>query len=206
MIQRTSVLSKVVCVFIFVLALASMGYAQNYVTLVSNDLSSNRYNGMPSDRLQVVLFYDGQRSANTTITITCLHPVLRVIEEITITDLPKFTSEITTKEYDMNGFYPYCIEIDGVVPDGSVDGVAVGFYWKNASGRYKIYRSNHEPSEEGITSSQFIGAWPYGGVSTSYLRARMPYVTDGNGQIQAAAAIMGAKVFPDGLYYTGYVF
>ena len=158
------------------------------------NLTSNRFSALPNETLQIVLFYDGAGTATIEFRYQRndgSHGWLR------LNQIPKYTTKIETHEYDLNG----CqltgeVNVIGVQPDGVVDGLAVGLYWRSASGNYHL----HQSTSVAVSSpSDYVGAWPMA-LSDASFQQRMPQVTDGNGRAQARAAIMGAKLLRNGSY------
>ena len=108
-------------------------------TYLSDDLSSNRFSRLPANRLQLVLFYDGRGEA--TFGFEYKDPS-GTVGWINVPGVPPF-DRIMTKEYDLRG----CtltgnFVVEGVVPNGVVDGLAFGLMWCDGDQHYHILRSN----------------------------------------------------------------
>lgn len=161
--------------------------------LTTDNLSSNRGNGMPADTLQLVLFYDGQGTATFSF---------EYLDSSggrgwsSVTGIPKFDRQIVTKQYAMNGCTPTGnFTVSEVVADGAVDGLGFGILWRDVKSCYHVLRSNSPVLSPG---ANFVGAWPLGGMSNTVFAARAPQLTDGFAQETALAVLSGAKLLGNG--------
>ncbi|MCA9655109.1 MAG: hypothetical protein H6712_26620 [Myxococcales bacterium] len=162
-------------------------------TYLSDDLSSNRFSRLPANRLQLVLFYDGRGEA--TFGFEYKDPS-GTVGWINVPGVPPF-DRIMTKEYDLRG----CtltgnFVVEGVVPNGVVDGLAFGLMWRDGDQHYHILRSN---APQPIKTASFVGAWPLG-MNHSTFASRAPQLTDWCARETAFAVICGAKLLLDGKY------
>ncbi|MCX4244787.1 hypothetical protein [Paraliomyxa miuraensis] len=162
-------------------------------TLLGDDLTSNRFSGLPANRLQIVLFYDGQGEA--TFGFEYKDPS-GTVGWINIPGIPTF-NRIITKEYDLRG----CtltgnFVVEGAVPNGVVDGLAFGLLWRDDQQGYHILRSN---APHTVTTAPFVSAWPLG-MNHSTFASRAPQLTDWCARETAFAVVSGAKLLPSGKY------
>lgn len=161
---------------------------------VSDDLRSNRSSGLPASTLQIVLFYDGKS------TVTFLFETRDGSGNLSWTSvraIPKFDTQIVTKEYTIEGCTPTGnFVVEGATPDGVVDGLAFGLFWRDGKNGYHILRSN---SDAVSTVAPYVSAWPLGMNSTVFA-TRAPQVTDGFSRETALAVISGAKLLASGKY------
>ena len=160
----------------------------------SANLSSNRSSALKSNTLQLVLFYDGSgRAVFSFETVDAAGNLTWT----TVKDIPKFDTQILTAEYRIEGSTPTGnFVVQYATPDGMVDGLAFGLFWRDARGVYHILRSN---SAQTGTVANFVSAWPLGMGSTVFA-TRAPQVTDGYAQETALAVISGARLLPNGKY------
>jgi len=86
------------------------------------------------------------------------------------------------------------IEIAGVEPDGMIDGLAIGMFYKDAEGYYCLDRSD-DPTPHQRT--QHVGIWPLWFHDDTFF-AQVPQVTDGHGRKQAQISLMGAEYLGNG--------
>jgi hypothetical protein len=164
---------------------------------LGNDLTSNRFNALPHETLQIVTFYDGSTSAGPTLSIEVADVTTGVTTTITVGPLSNFASQIDTFEFNLNGHAPTChFEVNGVVPNGVIDGLAFGLFWKDGSGNYHVVKSQ----SVGFGGSHFVGAWP-AAMSDSALAARTPQITDGKARQQAHMTIFGTAYMQNGPHF-----
>jgi hypothetical protein len=189
-------------------------------TPLGQDLSSNRWDSLPADTLQVVVFYDGFTTGETILAIEVRDddsdsdsdsdsdgnrpaktPESKPASEwIVLHGFPKFDTQISSQEYALNGWVPTGrFVVDGVAPDGVIDGVAFGLFWKDSTGRYYLLKSNDDGDTFG---ADFVCGWPLG-MSDAQLEERTPQITDPKARGMAKAIICGAKLLPDGAYSPG---
>lgn len=158
----------------------------------SDDLSSNRYSALPANTLQVIAFYDGKGTCALSFETV---DASGASSWTTIKDITKFDTRIITREYSIEGCTPTGnFVVEGVVADGVVDGLAFGFFWRDARSCYHILRSN---SSVGSTAANFVSAWPLG-MNNTVFAPRVPQVTDGYARETALAVISGAKLLANG--------
>lgn len=162
-------------------------------TYVTDNLTSNRFSGLPADRLQIVLFYDGIGEA----TFACEYEEPGGTKGwIKIGNIPPF-SKIVTKEYKLAG----CtltgnFIVEGVKPNGVVDGLAFGLMWRDAKHNFHVLRSN---SSTPVRTASFVSAWPLG-MNNGVFNSRAPQLTHWCSRETAFAIISGAKLLLNGKY------
>ena len=116
---------------------------------------------------------------------------------IWIKGLRKFDRVIETREYALNGTVPAGkFQVRGVVPDGVIDGIAFGLFWKDSVGKYHMLKSNYKRPSEG---ARFVCGWPLG-MNDALLKERTPQITDPFGRATAKMTICGARLLPEGRY------
>ena len=189
-------------VAVLLLLLSSWSWdAYGQPVFLGEDLSSNRRNALPPDTMQVVIFYDGAgTSADLTIELEkpAEPPELRDPWYVTITGLRKFNRVIETREYALGGYQPTGhFFIEGAVPDGVIDGVAFGVYWKNRAGNYHVLKSN---DNRPAPTARFVCGWPLA-MSPETFAKRTPQISNAGGRQSAQMAICGAKLLDNGWYF-----
>lgn len=161
---------------------------------ITENLTSNRYNGLPCDTLQIVAFYDG---TPVGAQLDIGYQTYGYSGWITVGGIPNFGTKIVTLEYDLNGATPTgAFQISGVVANGVIDGVAFGLFWRDAQCNYHMLKSN---SNVLLSGANFVGAWP-AGMSNSTFGSRTPQLTDSFARETAFATILGAKLLGNGTY------
>ena len=162
------------------------------ITFQTENLSSNRSSALPNGTLQLVAFYDGSGVASLSFETQDTNGA---VSWTTVKDIPKFSTQIVTKQYTIKGEVPTGnFVIEGARADGVVDGVAFGLFWRDLSGGYHILRSNGVAKG---TIADFVSAWPLG-MNSAVFAPRVPQITDGYAQETALAVISGAKLLPTG--------
>jgi len=151
-------------------------------------LTDNRRNELPNETLQVVLFYDGDNDSDPTLTIKMGNAELLIGADSPGGPISAFGEQIETREYRTAG----CSTVDGfrvngVVPDGVIDGLAYGALFKDASGNYSMFKSN-----ETSNAATFVGMWPLG-MTDEVFAARTPQLEDPSRQ-SAEGIIWGAAL------------
>ena len=197
------------------LALSAASLASAQPVVLGEDLTSNRFDALPADRAQVVVFYDGAETGEAALGIEFqerpdIASLGGLISPGGVTQPPrvwvwirglrKFDNVIETREYQLNGWQPTGrFKVVKVTPDGVVDGVAFGVFWKDAAGHYRALQSS-----DGIPTidARFVCGWPLG-VNDATFASRTPQITDSFGRAQAKMAICGAKLLDNGLYRIG---
>lgn len=164
----------------------------NAPVFVTDNLNSNRNNALPAETLQLVVFYDGAGLA--TLSFECVDNSGN-LSWTQLSGIHKWYQRIHTAEYTIQGCTPTGnFQVQGVVPDGVVDGLAFGLMWKDVNGDYHILRSNgHTPSQSAI----FAGAWPLS-MDTALFDRHAKQVTDIVARGTAFALICGARLLPNG--------
>jgi hypothetical protein len=198
--MRKEQIKKQLCVLavFLLLGIGSMSYAIPY--FVTEDLSSNRYNQLSLDTLQVVIFYDGYTYNNPRLEIELYNATLNSYYYITVSNIDKFTTEIETRQYHLDGYQPTGnIRVFGVVGDGAIDGLACGLFWKNSAGDYYVAKSRSYPPFNSNPGANFVGAWPIG-YSSAWFASALTQITDNYGKEQATMAIYGAQLLDNGVY------
>lgn len=166
--------------------------------LVSHDLSSNRGQSLPIGTLQVVTFYDGATSRRPTLRIEYAG-AQDGAGWIDITGIHASTSNdgrLDTFEYDLGDAAPTGrFEIAGIVPNGVIDGLAFGLFWRDAEGFHALRSTAPDP----LPYASFVGAWPIA-LSDKWFALRTPQLTTGHARQQAKMAIFGAEYLDNGAY------
>jgi len=166
---------------------------------VGADLSPDRGNALSPGTLQVTVFYDGDIEAQPTIEFFCENDDGEeyglVVSGIVRSGQFSHERTITTAEYELGA----CrltgeILVEGVVPDGVIDGVAIGVFLKDQDGLYCIDRTQ---STTPSSRTAYVGLWPLGfGPETFNLQ--VPQITNGPGRSQARVSLMGAELVGNG--------
>lgn len=166
--------------------------------------ASNRGGNLPVGTMQLAAFYDGQQAA----------PGLPVTLELELQDaqrgsagwlrvggdrpggqITKFDSGISTWSFELGSCHlTGRVRVAGVVPDGVIDGLAIGLLHREPSG-WRLLRSVHAEGEPGELA--FVGLWPVG-MDPSTWGARAPQITDGHGMQQLIGMLTGAAYLPSG--------
>jgi hypothetical protein len=170
-------------------------------------LTSNVSSGIPNNTLQVVATYDGDPSPDLALCIQYEDYNTGVQDWITIDASHPFPigdlgTKFSTYEYDlMNNFPTGRFVVRGVIPNGVVDGIVFGIFWRDNVGGYHMLKSN---SDQANTTNDFFGIWPIGFASSAIWAARATGCAgDGNCLIQAQSTLLGAKLLGDGFYSIG---
>ena len=163
-----------------------------YLLPFKDDLTSNRFDGLPANRLQVALFYDGEPATLATLKIQVLDTISGSLAWLSL-QATVFSDRVATGEFDMNGIEPTGVfHVDGVVPNGVVDGLAFGILYKDSNRRYHHVQSG---TNDGSSRTMHVGAWPLAGTLI------MPQVSDANGRAQARTVLFGARLMENGCHY-----
>ena len=190
-------------------AISAKAPAASGVTLLDEALTSDRFLGLPAGTLQVTLAYDGDvvgfgpslniqfRDPNSGNI--CWHLIDSAYDT---TPISAFGTKIHTYEFDISTYEPTgLVVVDGVVANGSVDGLAFGLFWKNASAGYRMLKSNMRVA---VPTTNYFGAWPIA-MDYATFQARTTQLgscTDGElCRRGAQAALWGAQLLPDGIYH-----
>ena len=161
---------------------------------VTEDLTSNRYNGLPANTLQVVAFHTGSGTAQLKVEA---YDSQLGCNSWLVLDAPRFTTKIATGEYDITGLtLTGRVKIENIVYDGAVDGLAFSLFWRDASSRYHLVRSNDSQALSGAT---YISIWPLGMYDAQFL-GMTPQLTDAFARQAARASIYGAKLMTEGTH------
>jgi len=161
----------------------------------SNQLVGNRFNSLPSETLQVVVFYDGTANDEVLFEIELDGGSwIRIGGENPGGPIEIFGSRIETRQYQLFDCAPTGrTKISGVLDNGVVDGLAWGTLWKDQDGGYTIDRST-APGEQAM----LVGMWPLG-MSAQTFKDRLVEM-DGFGRESAQTIIWGAALLPNGHY------
>ncbi|MHC4990436.1 MAG: hypothetical protein ACYTJ0_08325 [Planctomycetota bacterium] len=165
---------------------------------VSADLSSNRWDGLSPGTLQVVVYYDGDESGGPALRVGYTTPSG---EDgwIDVGGIHCSTSDdgrIDTFEYDLRGCAPNGrFEVRGVRPNGVIDGMAFGLFWRDDRGVHVLRSTAPEPSSR----ARLVGAWPLALGDRSFA-TRTPQLTHGYARRQARMTIAGAELLDNGRY------
>ncbi len=157
--------------------------------------TSDRFGALPNDTMQLVAYYDGNGTAEFDIHLT--NPVTHACCIITVAGIPN--SPFTVQEYVMNGFVPTGkFTIRNVVPNGVIDGIAFGLYWRDTAGaRWKLQSRS---SATAIGTPNFVGMWPYGWSDAVFDAAMPASVNDAFKRQQARVTLSGAQVLGNGVW------
>lgn len=170
-----------------------------------NCFTPDRSGALPADTLQVVAFYDGDGVASLDIHL--IDPITGDCCVLTVGGL--VNTIISTDEYYTYGYVPTGVfDISGVVPNGSVDGVAFGLYWRDTAGVRWLLRSR---TIGGAASGpNFVGGWPLALDETNW-DGRMPQLAFPNAcysssydafvaRRQAQMTVSGAQLLGNGTW------
>jgi len=165
----------------------------------SEKLQSNRGNRMQPGTLQVAVYYDG--AGSPSLSFHCDHPDMGMLP-LTISDIQRsgqigHEKEIALGEFTLGDcqLNPKVV-VNGVQPDGAIDGIAFGIFFKDQEQRYCMYRSRAPQAER---HSAFVGAWPLGFSSDTFTK-QVNSELDGFGRNQLQTALMGAEFLSNGTY------
>lgn len=168
------------------------------ISHTGNAWDSNRYNRMPGGTLQVVGFYDGNGNG-VQLGIQLAAPDgskgwIRVGGNHPGGTIDNFGSGIESRQYrigrcTLTGLF----EVQGVVNNGVIDGLAFGIHARYADNTFRVLRSVGAPK----SGADFVGAWPLG-MDTNLFNQRASEITDGIARSQAWAALYGAQLLPNG--------
>ena len=163
-------------------------------TFRGTDFDSNRFGAIPPDTLYVAVFYDGAGSARVGIEVMCSTGP----QWIRSRPITGFSIDgVATASYDLDGCEPSGrVEIRNVVPNGVVDGLAMGMAWVDGADDWHILKTNGSRSGQHI-----VGLWPLGGGSSdTWLAANSPGITNPSGQELLRTIMPGAVLLDNGIY------
>ncbi len=168
------------------------------ISFTGEALDSNRYNRLAAGTLQVAAWYDG-RAGKPTLAIQVAAPngqkgFIRIGAGFPGGGIEDFGRGIETRQYrigqcKLTGLF----EVQGVVPNGVIDGIAFGIHARYADNTFRMLRSVGKPN----TRSDFVAAWP-AGMDTNLFIQRTPQVPDNIARSQAWAALFGAQLLLNG--------
>lgn len=167
---------------------------------VQRCFTPDRFGNLPPDRMQVVAAYDGNGTA-ATLDIHLWHPVTRNCAVLHVDGLN--ANDILTEEYQMHGYEPTgVVEVNGVSPNGVIDGVAFGLYFRNTAGDRSVLRSAAPGLAAGTPN--FAGGWPVAWGQTLW-DSKMTALTgttydDFVARRQAQITLAGAQFLPNGVH------
>lgn len=166
------------------------------VEYLGNDFTSNRGNALPLGRLQVVLFYDGDGASSPELTVGVgVDQHIRIGGDNAGGPIHSFGHTIETREYALYDCVPNGLfTVAGVVPNGVIDGLAFGLFWRDANGHFTLLKSNAVATASG---ANFVGMWPLGSSRESFTE-RTPQITDNFARETARATIIGAALIDNG--------
>ncbi len=168
------------------------------ISHTGNAWASNRYNRMPAGTLQVAGFYDGNGNG-VKLAIQLVAPngakgFIHVGANRPGGPIDNFGTGIESRQYRIGGCkLTGLFEVQGVAPNGMVDGLAFGVHARYADNTFRVLRSIGRPSNR----ADFVGAWPLG-MDTNLFNQRASEITDGIARSQAWAALYGAQLMPNG--------
>ncbi len=166
---------------------------------LTNALTSNRFNGMPNNTLQVTASYDGIPGSQQ-LDLEFRHALTGQTIWVTMPPILDRSIVINTFEFDLCDWVPSCrCRISGVVPNGSVDGIAFGMYWKDKDGYYDL---RHSRSDGLASISPFEGAWPitYTDATWAFLTPQLAGCVNDTCRQQARIMLYGSELLLDGVY------
>jgi hypothetical protein len=164
-----------------------------YLPAITEDLTSNRFNALPVGTLQLTAFYDGNLEADLGLQ---LKDTTTGENSWILVHVPPF-SQIPTWEFDILGKEVTGVyHVGGVVPNGVVDGLAFGIFWRDDDGNYHHHQSSNAQLEDVAT---YASAWPLG-INDTLFAQRTPQLSDGFSREQARMMLYGAKLLPNGCY------
>lgn len=127
---------------------ASIGLCPTPVMTFTPD----RFGALPPDRLQVVAVLDG--NGQSDVIIELWNPATLQTCDLIITTPP--AGAIFAQEYQLNGFEPTgTVQLLGLNPNGGLDGVALGMYFRDMNGDRCLMRT-----DDAATGPTFAGGWP----------------------------------------------
>ncbi|MFN8491542.1 MAG: S8 family serine peptidase [Caldilineaceae bacterium] len=172
----------------------------------TQNLTADTNDALPNNTVQVAIWYDGVINASlpTLVQIEYRNPATGSLSWLTIGNasdpggaIHRFDQRIDTREYNLGA----CtltgkVQISNVTADGTIDGVALGIYSKDSSGRYRLL---HSQSTTLNTISDYVGSWRIP-VTDAVLTARTSQVTNSSAREQVRMMIVGAKLLGNGQY------
>ncbi|MFN8491541.1 MAG: Calx-beta domain-containing protein [Caldilineaceae bacterium] len=172
----------------------------------TQNLTADTNDALPNNTVQVAIWYDGVINASlpTLVQIEYRNPATGSLSWLTIGNasdpggaIHRFDQRIDTREYNLGA----CtltgkVQISNVTADGTIDGVALGIYSKDSSGRYRLL---HSQSTTLNTISDYVDSWRVM-VADAVLTARTPQVTNSSAREQVRMMIVGAKLLGNGQY------
>lgn len=172
----------------------------------TQNLTADANNALPNNTIQVAIWYDGalNTSQPTLVQLEYLNPTNGSVNWITIGNasdpggaIHRYDQQIDTREYNLGA----CtltgkVQISNATADGTIDGVALGIYSKDASGRYRLL---HSQSATLSATVDYVGSWRTP-VTDAVLNARTPQVTNSAAREQVRMMIVGAKLLGNGQY------
>jgi len=169
--------------------LATASTAAASPVFVGNDFVYNRFDAMPAEEINIAAYYDGSGNAELGIKVDCAGTAEWIMVG------PLTAGVIETVAYDLNG-----CTVDGragvrdVVPNGVVDGIAFGVFWKDANGDSHIHKSTGDMGGQAV-----MGIWPLGFASDSaWISGAAPNIVNGTEIVRSL--IPGSVLMDNGVY------
>lgn len=162
----------------------------------SQDLSGNRGGAIARNTLQVVMFYDGEPHRQVEVRLGLSDGGwIAIGGDAQGGPIAEFNTRIETRQYDitdcaLTGEY----EVQGVTPNGVVDGIAIGVLWRDTAGRFTMWKSSRPHA---VDRADYVGLWPLGFGNPTFAD-RTAQITDSFGREAAIAIIVGAQLVGDG--------
>ncbi len=159
---------------------------------LGTDFVLNHSNAMPAEQLNLAIVYDGAGDAMLGFQYSCAGTLGWEI----IGNLTGDITRIYTYAYDLNG----CrltgrFGVRDVTPNGVVDGVAFGLFWKDASGDTHTLRSAARQPGQNV-----LGVWPLGQFSSQvHIDSFAVDITRGFEQLRTI--VPGSALLDNGLYH-----
>ncbi len=166
---------------------------------LTDQLTSNRFNGLPNNTLQLTATYDGV-SGGQLLEIEFRHVPSGQKTWVVMPALFDRSTRINTFEFDICDWVPTCrCRISGVVPNGGLDGIAFGMFWKDKDGNYDLLKSR---ANAPASFAAFEGAWPisYSSATFDFLTPQLAVCPNGGCRDQARAMLYGSEVMGNGVH------
>ena len=170
----------------------------NLIELISYDLPSFRTGSIDNGSIHISTLYDGKDKNNTFIEFEFSTEESNHSTWLKLGPLKKFTNQIQTWNYKtINGaFLTGKYRVSGVVPDGVVDGVAVGIYYTDDNDKLIIHKSvgpivNKTPN--------IICSWPLD-LKDKMITKYTPQLTSYNAE-SIKRMLCGSQLLVDGIYF-----
>jgi len=199
-ISKSLFMSIIMCVFVAACVRVNQEKyvdPEALIQFISHDLKSIRHDGLPSNTLQITSFYDGVSDENAYLSFELISQSGEEKTWLNLGPLVKFNQQVQTWELSLIGSSrpTGVIKINGIVPDGMVDGVAVGLLWSDDQGKIKLMRSSsHVVADE----PNLICSWPLA-FRVMDFRRWAPQVSSHKAEV-VRRMICGSQLLPEGVH------